>query len=507
MSATKHIKDHQKFIASLKLLLSSYRFLLKPSFVFSTIYFVGLLAVIRANFSYIDDAGRILNGMQGWGADFSRYLSDFLSTFVNTSSSLTDISPLTTMIATLLMGLATAIAIHVITGTKKFGFWHYVVGVPIGLSPYFLECYSYKFDAPYMALSVLASVVPFLFYSKKKISPFCLAVFASSLVVCMTYQASSGIFLVLLLLLSLRDLLETDTRRQVIGIFKRLAVPAAVFLAGVLFYRLFLMKPYDGYVSNSLPPLLDIPIVFLRNLKHYYALVFQDFNPLWLILMGIIALLFVALSVIKSKRNKIVSLIMVGGALLAVAAGCFGAYPLLEDPLTAPRAMFGLTVSFGFICIFAFRLVSGNGRLLVQVPVFMIAWCYLVFAFTYGNTLSEQQKYATFRMEETFYVLSSNNIITEETQNITIDGELAHAPATWNAITQFPLLSRMVPKVYSGSDRFWDQHRFFYYYGVPSELYDRNYVAPADSDLDTIETYFEAIKYNNQYIHVELKSV
>lgn len=507
MSAMKRAKAYQKFIASSKLLFNNYRFLLKPSFVFAAIYFVGLLAVIRANFSYIDDAGRILNGMQGWGADFSRYLSDFLSTFINTSSSLTDISPLTTMIATLLMGFATAITIHVITGTKKFGFWHYVVGVPMGLSPYFLECYSYKFDAPYMALSVLASVVPFLFYSKRKVFPFCLAVFASSLVVCMTYQASSGIFLVLLLLLSLRDFLETDTRRQVVDTLKQLAVPAVAFLAGVLFYRLFLMKPYDGYVSNSLPPLLDIPIVFLRNLKQYYTLVFQDFNSLWLILMGIVTLLFVVLSVIKSKRNKIMSIIMTGGALLVVAAGCFGAYPLLEDPLTAPRAMFGLTISFGFICIFAFRLASNNSRLLVQIPIFMTAWCYLVFAFTYGNTLSEQQKYATFRMEETFYALSSSNIITEETQNITIDGELAHAPATWNAITQFPLLSRMVPKVYSGSDKFWDQHRFFYYYGVPSELYDRSYAAPADSDLDTIETYFETIRYNDQYIHVELKSV
>lgn len=35
--------------------------------------------------------------------------------------------------------------------------------VPLGLSPWFLECFSYKFDSPYMALSVLASVIPFIF--------------------------------------------------------------------------------------------------------------------------------------------------------------------------------------------------------------------------------------------------------------------------------------------------------------------------------------------------------
>ena len=70
-----------------------------PFIAFTTlVYFIGIIAIIRANFYYIDDLGRSVEGYRGW-ENFSRYLSNFFSLFIHGGFYLTDISPLPQIIA------------------------------------------------------------------------------------------------------------------------------------------------------------------------------------------------------------------------------------------------------------------------------------------------------------------------------------------------------------------------------------------------------------------------
>lgn len=129
-----------------------YRFLAKPTLILAAVYLVALSAVLRADFFYYDDIQRACWGWPGWG--FSRHVSNGLSKVLHAGSYLTDVSPFPQLLAILIISLSSVLCIFFLTGKKEVSLWQLIAAVPVGLSPYFLECLSYKFDAPYMALSV-----------------------------------------------------------------------------------------------------------------------------------------------------------------------------------------------------------------------------------------------------------------------------------------------------------------------------------------------------------------
>lgn len=164
------------------------------------IYTLGISAIIRANYNYIDDIGRVRYGYKGWD-NFSRYTTSFLSSFIHVSTYLTDISPLPQFLAVVILAFSGSIIIFIVTKKYYFSILSAIAMVPLGLSPYFLECLSYKYDSPYMALSILASVFPLLFY-ECSLFIYAVVTVVCILIMCTTYQAASGIYPILVVLLS-----------------------------------------------------------------------------------------------------------------------------------------------------------------------------------------------------------------------------------------------------------------------------------------------------------------
>ena len=205
-----------KFLKLLQDEVIKYKFLFKPFLLLCIIYGLGIVSIIRANFNYIDDLGRVYNAYRGW-SNWSRYISEYFSIIVQTDKQLMDISPLPQIIAILFLALASVILIYIFSNDEKISYWSILSVVPLGLcpyfleclsyKPYFLECLSYKFDSPYMALSILASVLPFLFlkYGNKA---FFITSFIGCMVMCMTYQASSGIYVLIALFLAAKKFNE-----------------------------------------------------------------------------------------------------------------------------------------------------------------------------------------------------------------------------------------------------------------------------------------------------------
>ena len=134
----------------------------------ATVLTIACLTLMRANFYYIDDQGRVVDGHMGW-LGFSRYTTTLGAGALQMGSYMADLSPLTTLLAIAIMAVAGLIIIHtikVIIFKKEIKWWDVLAVAIMGLSPYFMGCFSYKFDAPFMALSVPASVIPFIFYKK-----------------------------------------------------------------------------------------------------------------------------------------------------------------------------------------------------------------------------------------------------------------------------------------------------------------------------------------------------
>ena len=86
--------------------------------VLSLLLLLSISSILRANFKYVDDIGRTVNGYRGW-SNFSRYLSSFLSIFLHGDAYLTDISPFPQILAIFIMTIASVILLHLFSNGKK----------------------------------------------------------------------------------------------------------------------------------------------------------------------------------------------------------------------------------------------------------------------------------------------------------------------------------------------------------------------------------------------------
>ncbi len=480
--------------------LNKYSYLKKAFFLFFIIYLLCLFPIIRANFNYIDDLGRVMYGYSGW-TDFSRYTSTILSYFINTDTYLTDISPLPQLIAVLFLSLASIILLHTFTNNKKITLWNILAILPIGLCPYFLECLSYKYDAPHMALSILASVFPLLFIDKNK-RLFSIITIISAIIMCTTYQASSGIFPILIIFYSFYTWCRNEKSNK--DILKDLLISALSFIVGMIIFKVFLMRPIPGdtYVSIKLSNLMSLIPNFFSNLLKYYSLVITDFRKLWLLLLGIIILSFIIVCLFTSQKNKVLTFIITIITLLLSFILSFGVYPLLDKPLFFPRAMYGIGIIIALMCL----IIANSSKFnILKLFYCALVWSFISFAFTYGNALAEQKRYTDFRVQLVINDLNNLEIMNNGlVKLVQLEGNIGKSPIIDNMPDKYKMINRLVPSTFGGSWA-WNIQYFYTYFKIPNIYIDY------DKDLKEInlpllkDTMYHQIFGNDNNILIVLK--
>ena len=404
-------------------------------FFLFVIHFIAIIGIIRTNFNYIDDIRRSIDGLDMQGA-FSRHISQFLSYFLHTDSRLTDISPLPQLVACLFLSIAGFILVKTIC--NKTNKYLLLATLPLGLSPYFLSCLSYKFDAPYMALSILASIFPFLFMQKNRWL-YAFVCISSILVMTMTYQAASGIFIMMTIFIFFTNLIYKKNTVKDNFIF--LGISCVSYCAALILFRLFFLEVVDTYVSTDLPSVKKIIPAFLRNIEWFFTNVNNDFNIKWKILSITIIVIFYIKTIIFSKINKIFSFFLTSFFLFLLIISIFGLYLLLETPLFAPRTMYGLGFFLAILCVdICFSL-----KKIFSFPAIVLSWCFFVFSFTYGNALADQKRYDEFRTElligDLSYLLPER---TDESYAVTIVNNIGFSPVVENVAVNNPVIKKIV---------------------------------------------------------------
>ena len=436
------------------------RELKKPFFALLAIYLIGISAILRANFNYIDDMGRVYSGYKGWG-NFSRHTNMVLSGLLHADNYLTDISPLPQMLAVLLLAFAGAAVLYIISEKTEFSLWSVIAVVPLGLSPYFLECISYKFDAPYMALSILASVVPLLFSRGNSVVYFA-ASLLGTLTVCTTYQAAVGLFPMMVVLVAL---LRWNQKEFVAQIASFIGDSVFSFVAGVLLFQFILRNPQQSYVDTSLPPINQLFSVMMQNYAHYFSLIKSDFKGGWLLLIAVLCVLFLYRNVRSSRQNKAAAFAVSSAAMLLMLLLSFGVYPAFQAPLFEPRAMYG----FGFfVSLIASVAVTGqyDAVKLSKLLSFVLSWCFFVFAFTYGNALFVQKTYTDFRIQMVVNDLkSAPAMLSDAEKSVEIVGSIGYAPALRMMPQNNTILQRLVPITFQET-WLWGYYGIANYYGL-----------------------------------------
>ncbi len=462
------------------------------------VFLLGISALLRANFYYQDDTGRGAYGYKQWDY-FGRYLSTGLSTLVHMGDYLTDIAPLPQILAMAVMALTAVAVLYVLLGRRGFTLWEIGAVIPLGLNPYFLECLSFRFDAPYMALSLLAAVAPLLLRNRRPLV-YVFAAMVGTLAVCTSYQSSAGIFPMLVILLALRMWCGGQPFREAVRFCLR---SAAGYGLGMVYFKMIIMKPADaGYVSNALPEVGRLLPNLLENLGRYYRLVLTDWKLLWLLLTLAVAVCFVWKLVRESKRGRLPTLAMALLALGLMGVLAFGVYPALASPLFAPRAMYGFAV---LVALLAVCCGEGKRGMVGKACALVLSWAFFVFGFTYGNALSQQKAYTEFRIQLVMEDLNELPVFQEEqTVEVQLSGSIGRAPVIENMPQNYKMLQRLIPDTLAGGDDL-TQYLFFDYYGL------RHVEKAVDVDLSQLDMpiladhMYHRIRGEGNQILIELK--
>ena len=459
---------------------------------------IGFYPIIRANFNYIDDIGRVFFGYKDWN-NFSRHLSCFFSNFIHADSYLTDVSPLTQIIATIFLVISAIIILRTITDRKKFSILEVISVVPLGISPYFLECISYKYDSPYMAMSILFSVIPFVFYKKDNLV-YCISIIFCMLGMCMTYQAASGIFPMIVVLIGLKKWMNKDKYKD---IFKFIGISILGYLIGMIIFKFCFMTNVSTYVSNSMPSFDKLIPTFVYNIKTYFETIGSDFKKGWLWLSSFVCLGCLFRMIRGSKQKKTTSLIVGCISIIVMFILSFGMYSFLETPLFRPRSMYGFCV---FITLIGSFVVTNKGMYFTKFVYLILIWCFFVFSFTYGNVLVLQKEYMDFRVFSVIDDLKDLDILNDTIHNkAQISGTIGRAPAIENMPQNYKLLNRLVPITFCNSSYLWGRMQFENYYKLDRLIWDNSFDFTED-DLPILkDTIYHTIKGNERKLLIILK--
>lgn len=466
--------------------------------ILSLVYVLGISALIRANFYYMDDLPRTAFGYKQWDY-FSRYLSTAMATLVHGGDFLADVAPLPQILAMVIMAVSAVCMLYIVYERTSFSLWEIAAVIPLGLNPYILGCVSFRFDAPYMTLSVLCGVFPLLF-RKKSTAAYVLAGILGILGVCTSYQAAAGIFPMLVIFLALRMWGRGGSLREL----ARLVVPSAAgYLLGLLFFKLVIMIPADaGYVANALPSAGQLLPNFFGNLKTYYSLIWADFKPFWRICTVLLLAAFVLRSVFGGSRRGAAAFLMTAGALALMGTVCFGLYPALAATVYAPRAMYGFGV---MLALWGMVAAEGEGQIPLKVPAVILAWVFFSFSFLYGNALSVQKDYTEFRTRMLVADLQDMEIFRSgDPVTVQLSGTIGRAPVLENMPQNYQMLNRLVPETFGGGDDLI-QYGFYCYYDLKNVVWDME-TDLRDRNLVTVkDTMYHTIRSGDNCILVELK--
>lgn len=457
---------------------------------------VGISAILRANFYYMDDSPRAALGYKQWDY-FSRYLSTALATLVHGGDYLADAAPLPQILAMLIMAVSGMLMGYIFCERTTFSGWELASLTILGLNPYFLGCVSFRFDAPYMALSVLAAVVPLLY---RNTAAYVLVSGLGILAVCTSYQAAAGIFPMLVVALALRMWNRGESIREV-GLF--CLKSAAGYALGLIFFKLVIMIPADtNYVGNALPSARELIPHFMRNLRNYYSLILSDFKPFWRIAAVLAAAAFCVRTVLDSRRRTLPAIAMTAVALILMGMMCFGLYPALASTVFAPRAMYGFGV---LLTVFGMTAAEGKTRVPLKIPAVVLSWVFFVFSFTYGNALSVQKDYTDFRTQLVISDLQEVEAFRSDAPvTVQLSGSIGKAPVLWNMPQNYQMLNRLIPDTFGGGDDL-TQYGFYCYYDLQNVVWNPD-VDLRKMDLPVLEdNMYHTIRGEGSYVLVELK--
>lgn len=404
------ISEYKHMILILKEFFKTEKFLIKIAVVF-LIYLLGIISILRANFYYVDDLSRFINVYRGFSVGFGRSVAEEFFKILSINSKAWDFSPLSQIIAIGILSLSSMILVYVFND-KKLSFMALIGSIGLGLSPFFLENLSYKEESMSFALAIFLPIFPFLFLGSKRL--FIFFSFICMILMLKTYQAASGIYILMLLFLAFKNYILGNKNYRI------LFYGFISYIAGGLVYKAFLMPdiPLSEYSSSEIFPFKDMFNGVVLNLEKYLSFIWTGLGDSLMKYLIIVSLTLFVINSLSLKGSKFKAFISSMAFLIIGLCISWGLYLVLQKPLLLPRTLMGFGFFISIVLIynvsfskfmFAPPPIKIWRKILINFNYFIsvaLVYNFVVFGNVYGNVLANQKEYENFRAKIALHDLS-----------------------------------------------------------------------------------------------------
>lgn len=379
-------------------------------FVFGC-YLLALSSLFLADYFHTgDDFVRAWNAIRRWSGG-GRHLNDYIGYAMNFSYYHRDITPIVNILALTFLTSATLILTYTITGALTYR--ALLGGLALGLSPYFLQNLSYKFDCAFFCLSLLWSTLPFLWFNKGRL--FYGALGICTFLICCTYQATLSILGMTFLYLLFQEYIHGA---KIKTLLIKAGITAIIVITVVLGYTYIERQINTNLytLNRSVLCLMAENVtcseVVIRNLTTIWIDFFKDpwqgtpMATLAYLFLGfcLIAFLFKALLGI-SRPRRIIAFCVAPAIFIGMITCIFIWTIFFTEIVQSPRIFVGVggVLAIGLMTFLTLDFsqfpIFGKGMtFLYHVLSYIILWALVVFALRYGNLLFIQWEYDRYKL-------------------------------------------------------------------------------------------------------------
>ncbi|MBG9366684.1 glucosyltransferase domain-containing protein [Streptococcus sp. NLN64] len=426
-----------------------YSFLTKNKYIawLWLFYLIPALAINLSNYPYIDDVYRRSTGVASFAHDYARYASEYLSWILNNNSHLVDVGILFPFLTSGILALSSVLLIRTFFPKDAIKWQTVLASTILFVNPFFLEVLSFRFDNPYIAFSILVSILPFFLYRKFNSILFFFISLICVFLMCNLYQSSSGIHIILTIFLFLYLIIEETS---ILHSLRFIVISAMAYISGLLVYRLemnFNPQLLDRGTNTTIAELDNLIPTIQKNTELLYAVVRNEINKYWKILILIIIILFLISLLFKVGRRSLWVLPISIFALGLSFPLSFGVNLAITGNLATdhPRYVYGLFVCVAIISIILAQLNSNKLLKIVKsTTIIFITYGFLVFSFVYANVLGVQKDEFEFQAGQFSQVIRPY-LKTDGQTRLVMNRLFTNSTVYYNSLQNYPILDNLVP--------------------------------------------------------------
>ncbi|AYB49147.1 O-antigen conversion protein [Candidatus Williamhamiltonella defendens] len=444
-----------------------------------------IFPLILANVYYFDDMGRAMYGF-GWShGNDGRILSTLLMQMLSLNTTIGDLFPYPTILSALIFTTSGYFTCKIsgIEDQKKIKICSFI---PL-VSPFILQNLSYRYDCLPMSISVIACIIPFLFFSNQYI--FIILSIIGLLVSAFTYQSSISIYPMLCIIKSIRDLIDSKHQEVIKNIFLSIVsffIFLLMFKIIQILFSIQINESRSDLVFSTSNPFELIKNNIIRAKNHLSILNYgiTKFNAYGLSTLTFLSVILFLFSPVKIINKLILIFLLFGLPFISILIPL-----LLKTTHFAPRILIGISfIPYG--CLIFISRLSNKMCTYIGTFIFLTA---LPIMSTYSNALLSQNKYELEMARRIFNKFEIKN------QKIIVDGSPPESPELLCAKRKFLFFKSMIFSYIKHP--YWINHFLALNGIIPSSDYGKHYIDGKERESILNKKCLIHITYsNNNYI-------